>query len=96
MSRRFSESDRNAGLATVPAWDYDDKAGAILREFKFRDFIEAFGFMTKVALLVERQNHHPDWTNVYNRVTITLTDYEAGWLSQRDIDLAIAIDQLVE
>ena len=95
MSKSLSEEERIVALATVPAWDYDEKAGSISRAFRFGDFVDAFGFMSRVALLAERQNHHPDWTNVYNRVTITLTDYEAGWLSQRDIDLAVAIDQLV-
>lgn len=68
--------------------------GKLVREVVFRDFVTAFGFMTQVALLAEKQNHHPEWCNVYSRVTIQLTTHEAGAISQRDFELAAAIDQL--
>ena len=68
---------------------------AIAREFRFRDFSEAFGFMSRVALLAEKQDHHPEWSNVWNRVEITLSTHDAGGLSRRDIKLAQAIDGLL-
>ena len=64
------------------------------REWKFDNFVEAFGFMTRVAILAESMNHHPDWENVYSRVTILLTTHDEGGLTQRDVQLAIAINQL--
>ena len=68
---------------------------AIEREFRFKDFAQAWGFMSRVALLAEKQDHHPEWSNVYNKVSITLTTHDAGGLSDRDIKLARAIDALV-
>ena len=68
----------------------------ISRRFVFGDFVAAFGFMTRVAILAEKADHHPEWSNVYNRVDIVLTTHDAGGLSQRDIDLAQAIDGLLE
>tara|TARA_B100001094_G_scaffold219884_1_gene213926 strand:- start:335 stop:559 length:225 start_codon:yes stop_codon:yes gene_type:complete len=65
------------------------------RDFQFRDFVEAFGFMSQVALLAEARNHHPNWSNVYNRVTIELTTHDLGGLSTLDTELAIAIDRLL-
>ena len=65
------------------------------KSFAFTDFNAAFGFMTRVALMAEKMNHHPEWFNVYNRVDITLTTHDADGLSRRDIDLAKAIDALL-
>jgi len=73
----------------------DKERDAVRRSFSFKDFVEAFGFMSKVALLAERADHHPEWTNVYNRVEILLTTHDAGGLSRRDIALAEAIDRLI-
>lgn len=82
-------------MAALPQWRYQlERGGSITRDFKFVDFNEAFGFMTRVALLAEQHNHHPEWTNVYNRVSITLTTHDAGGLSARDLDLAQRIDNL--
>jgi 4a-hydroxytetrahydrobiopterin dehydratase len=82
-------------LALVPQWRYDAaRGGTITREFKFDDFVQAFGFMTRVALLAEKADHHPEWSNVYNRVTIVLTTHDAQGLSARDIELARKIDAL--
>jgi len=69
---------------------------AVRREFRFRDFSEAWGFMARVALLAEAQDHHPEWRNTYNRVEILLTTHDAGGLSERDLRLARAIDGLKE
>lgn len=82
-------------LTGLPQWRYQpERGGSITRDFKFIDFNEAFGFMARVALLAEQHNHHPEWSNVYNRVSITLTTHDAGGLSTRDIDLAQRIDSL--
>ena len=82
-------------MAGLPQWRYQpERGGSITRDFKFLDFNEAFGFMTRVALLAEQHNHHPVWSNVYNRLSITLTTHDAGGLSSRDLDLAQRIDNL--
>ncbi len=69
---------------------------SIQRNFKFKNFIEAFSFMTAIALLVERANHHPDWSNVYNKVTVVLSTHEANGLTMKDFDLAKEIDRVYE
>ena len=78
---------------TLPAWRYDaQRGGTIQREFKFENFNQAFGFMTQVALAAEKHDHHPEWSNVYNRVTITLTTHDAAGLSAKDVELAKIAD----
>lgn len=77
-----------AHLATLPGWRLDAEGAALRRDFRFADFIEAFAFMTRLALYAEQQNHHPEWFNVYNRVEVTLTTHDAGGITQRDIDMA--------
>lgn len=79
-------------LADVPEWKITD--GKLHRDLKFDDFVAAFGFMTKVALVAEKLDHHPEWTNVYNRVGIDLTTHDAGGLTNLDFDLAQRIDEL--
>ena len=71
------------------------QAAAIMATLKFRDFSEAFAFMTRVALLAEKLDHHPEWTNVYSRVEIVLTTHDAGGVTAKDIELATLIDKLV-
>ncbi|PHY07498.1 MAG: 4a-hydroxytetrahydrobiopterin dehydratase [Alcaligenaceae bacterium] len=90
------ESSRLASLLTeLPQWRYQpERGGSMTRDWVFVDFNEAFAFMTRVALLAERYDHHPEWSNVYNRVSITLTTHDAGGLSSRDLDLAQRIDNL--
>lgn len=83
-------------LAPLKHWRHDERRGAITREFIFADFAQAFAFMTQVALVAEKNNHHPEWFNVYNRVDITLTTHDAGGLSQRDIELARYADEAFE
>jgi 4a-hydroxytetrahydrobiopterin dehydratase len=95
MIAKLTDAERAALAATLPAWSLVDGRDAIRREFKFKDFSAAFGFMARVALLAEAQDHHPEWSNVYNRVTIALTTHDAGGLSGRDLKLAAAIDNLV-
>jgi 4a-hydroxytetrahydrobiopterin dehydratase len=77
---------------TLPAWSLVD--GRLQRQFTFVDFSEAFGFMTRVALVAERLDHHPDWSNVWNRVTIALTTHDVGGLSNLDVELARKIEAL--
>ena len=85
--------EQRAGLvAGLPEWRMVDGRDAIERTFKFKDFGAAWGFMSRVALLAEKQDHHPEWSNVYNRVTIVLTTHDAKGLSDRDVALAAAID----
>ncbi len=85
-----------AGLAAaLPGWGLAEGRDAIRREFRFRDFSEAWGFMARVALLAEAQDHHPEWSNIYNRVEILLTTHDAGGLSERDLRLARAINGLL-
>jgi 4a-hydroxytetrahydrobiopterin dehydratase len=91
---KLDDGERAAALATLPLWGYDTEAQGIKRNLRFSDFAEAFGFMTRVAILAEKADHHPEWFNVYNRVEILLTTHDAGGLSRRDIDLAAAIDAI--
>ena len=92
---KLTDMERSALPTTLPHWTMDKERDAIRRTFSFKDFVEAFGFMSKVALLAERADHHPEWSNVYNRVEILLTTHDAGGLSRRDIALAEAIDRLI-
>ena len=91
----LSETERADALDGLPGWDYDEGRDAIRRSIVFTDFAEAFGFMTQVALIAEKADHHPEWTNVWNRVEILLTTHDAGGLSERDIELAQAIDAIL-
>ncbi len=95
MVEKLDEAVRAALPELLPEWRVLEGRDAIQRAFRFRDFNAAWGFMARVALLAERQDHHPEWFNVYNRVEITLTTHDAGGLSARDVALARAIDALV-
>lgn len=92
---RLDPHARVTALNALPFWAYDEARGVITRTFRFADFVAAFGFMTRVALLAERADHHPDWANVWNKVEIALTTHDADGVTTRDIDLAHAIDALV-
>jgi 4a-hydroxytetrahydrobiopterin dehydratase len=95
MVARLTEGHRRESLAAIPDWTYDESRDAIARRVTFADFNQAFGFMTRVALIAEKADHHPEWSNVWNRVDIVLTTHDAGGLSQRDIAMAQAIDALL-
>ena len=95
MVAKLNESERKAGLAALKDWQLAEGRDAIHRAFKFKDFIEAWGFMNRVALLAQAQDHHPEWSNVYNRVEILLTTHDCDGLSDRDLKLARAIDKLL-
>ena len=92
---RLTEAERAALLAAHPDWTHDIDREAIVRKFKFSDFAEAFGFMARVAIVAEKMDHHPEWSNVYNRVTILLTTHDCDGLSQRDAALAGVIDAML-
>ena len=92
---RLSHAEVHALLAECPEWRLRGDGLAIERTFRFADFSQAFAFMTRVALLAEAQDHHPEWANVYNRVAITLTTHDAGGLSRRDATMARAIAALL-
>jgi 4a-hydroxytetrahydrobiopterin dehydratase len=91
---RLDDTARASLGTTLPGWKLVDGRDAIERRFAFDDFVTAWGFMSRVALLAEKQNHHPEWSNVYNRVHIVLTTHEASGLSERDVTLAKAIDKV--
>lgn len=91
---RLSPEEARAALADLPGWTLREDGLAIARSFRFKDFAEAFAFMTRVALLAEKADHHPEWANVWNRVDIVLTTHDAGGLSTRDVALARAIGAL--
>ena len=88
---RLSDSEVAALLTELPDWTLRADGKALERSFKFADFNAAFGFMTRVALYADKHDHHPEWSNVYNRVEITLTTHDADGLSQRDAAMARAI-----
>ncbi len=96
MIEQLDEDERAAALDELGEWDYDDTRDALTRTFVFGDFVEAFGFMTRVAILAEKVDHHPEWSNVYNRVDVLLTTHDAGGLSARDVALAQAIERLLD
>jgi 4a-hydroxytetrahydrobiopterin dehydratase len=95
MPKRLTDAERGALSQTLPGWSPVAGREAIERNFQFRDFNEAWGFMNRVALLAESQNHHPDWSNVWNRVRIELSTHDAGGLTDNDVKLATAINALL-
>jgi 4a-hydroxytetrahydrobiopterin dehydratase len=96
MIGKLTEEERALALADLPEWTPTEEPEGISRHFTFPDFVAAFGFMTRIAIIAEKADHHPEWSNVYNRVDITLTTHDAGGLSQRDVDMAHAIDALLQ
>jgi 4a-hydroxytetrahydrobiopterin dehydratase len=92
MIAKLSSSERDAALKELRNWQMVKDRDAIQRSFRFKNFSEAWGFMSRVALLAESQDHHPEWFNVYNKVDIILATHDAGGLSARDVKLAKAID----
>jgi 4a-hydroxytetrahydrobiopterin dehydratase len=87
---RLTDAELRAALAALPSWRLDQ--GKLYRELRFADFIAAFAFMTKVALMAERMNHHPEWHNVYGSVRVWLTTHDSLGISAKDVALARAID----
>ncbi len=91
--QRLAEEDIDQRLASLPDWGLRD--GKLCRTCRFTDFSAAFAFMTRVAMAAEQMNHHPEWSNVWNRVDIALTTHDAGGISALDFDLAMRIDALL-
>ncbi len=90
---RLSTQAIESGLVKLPKWTLD--GNAIVREFQFPTFVAAWAFMSKVALLAEKMDHHPDWHNVYNRVDVSLSTHDAGGITEMDMQMAMAIDGLL-
>ena len=91
--QKLSEAEVRARLSEIPGWELVE--GKLHKTFRFASFVQAFGFMSSVALVAEAMNHHPDWTNVYNRVTIALNTHDVGGISALDFTLAKRIEELV-
>lgn len=91
----LSAQQVEACLGRLPGWTYDDARGALFRFILFTDFSEAFAMMTRIALAAEQADHHPEWSNVYNRLDIWLTTHDANGVSQRDIALAERISGML-
>ena len=94
MSDKLNGSLRQDALAKLDDWCELDDRDAIQKNFQFKNFSEAFGFMARIALQAEKIDHHPEWFNVYNRVEVTLATHEAGGLTEKDIALAAFIDSV--
>ena len=94
MVDKLTASKRQSALEKLPNWIELDGRDAITRTFNFTNFSEAFAFMMRVALRAEQMDHHPEWFNVYNRVEVTLATHDAGGVTEKDIDLAIFMDEL--
>ncbi len=94
MSQKLSCEARKAALARLEGWSEASGRDAITKTFVFADFNEAFGFMTRAALVAEKLDHHPEWFNVYKTVEVTLSTHDAGGLTERDIKLAAAMDKI--
>jgi 4a-hydroxytetrahydrobiopterin dehydratase len=89
---KLTIDDLKTGLKRLPDWELAREREAIRRRFTFVDFDAAFAFMTRAALMAAKLDHHPEWSNVYNRVDVTLATHDAGGVTQKDIDLAAAMD----
>ena len=94
MGGKLSAEARKTALQALPGWTEVSGREAIARTFVFRDFNEAFGFMTRVALVAEKRDHHPEWRNVYKTVDVVLATHDAGGITPKDIDLAKAMNAI--
>ena len=94
MAQKLTGETRKSALARLRGWREVEGRDAITRRFVFKDFNQAFGFMARAALVAEKLDHHPEWSNVYKTVNVTLSTHDAGGLSELDIKLARAIDEI--
>lgn len=94
MAEKLTGAARDEALAGLAGWSHDGERDAISKTFEFKSFVAAFGWMTRVAIHAEKMNHHPEWSNAYNRVEVTLTTHDAGGLTERDLKLARILDGL--
>ena len=95
MVKKLTEQGRRAALEDLDGWVFEDGRDAIIKSFRFRNFNAAWGFMTQIALQAEKVDHHPEWSNVYNRVEIDLTTHDAGGITMKDFDLAEQINRVL-
>jgi 4a-hydroxytetrahydrobiopterin dehydratase len=93
MSEKLDATTRTQALAQLPGWEYRADRDAIVKSYKFKNFVKAWDFMSRVAVIAEKMNHHPEWFNVYNRVDVLLTTHDCGGLSNLDLQLAKAMDE---
>jgi 4a-hydroxytetrahydrobiopterin dehydratase len=91
-AQTLSGDELSSVLQQLKNWSVE--AGKLHREYRFPDFAHAFGFMATAAVLIEKRNHHPEWLNVYNRVTVDLTTHDAGGITQKDVELARLLDSI--
>ena len=96
MAEKLTGNARKTALAKLAGWSEVKDRDAISRTFTLRGFNEAFGFMTRAALVAEKLDHHPEWFNVYDKVEVTLATHDAGGVTERDIELAAAMDRLAD
>jgi 4a-hydroxytetrahydrobiopterin dehydratase len=94
MADKLQRDELDEALSGLDGWVFDEKVEAIGRQFRFRNFSEAFGFMARVALAAEAMGHHPDWSNTYDKVSIALSTHDAGGVTRKDIALAEKISAL--
>ena len=94
MIQKLTTAERQQAFAELKSWQPCEGKDGLYRRFQFANFMDAFAFMTRVAILAEKMNHHPEWFNVYNRVDVTLTTHDAGGLSERDVKLAQEMDKI--
>jgi 4a-hydroxytetrahydrobiopterin dehydratase len=94
MAAKLSVDARKAALASLNGWSEVSGRDAFVKKFEFKDFNQAFGFMTRAALVAEKMNHHPEWFNVYNKVKVTLSTHDAGGVTELDVKLAEAMEKI--
>lgn len=96
MAETLGEEERGAALPVLATsgWAHDPERDAILKTFKFKDFVRAWSWMSAAAVIAEKMDHHPEWANVYNKVEVTLTTHDAGGLTELDLKLARKMDEL--
>lgn len=94
MAGSLTETERQSALTRLPGWRYHENTKALVKEYEFPTFLDAFGFMARVALLVQAADHHPDWSNSYNRVTIGFSTHDAGGVTGKDVELAQKVEAL--
>ena len=94
MAQKLTAEARKAALARLPGWADAQGRDAIVKKFVFKDFNQAFGFMTQAALVAEKMDHHPEWFNVYKTVEVTLSTHDAGGVTELDVKLAEAMEKL--
>jgi 4a-hydroxytetrahydrobiopterin dehydratase len=92
--KRLTDAEISEALEQLPSWSIHQ--GKLHRKYQFADFAHAFGFMTTCALIIERLNHHPDWCNVYNRVTVDLFTHDAGGITHKDVELATHVENIAQ